>query len=155
MASSMRSRETILAVASGGGHWLQLLRLRDAWASQRVVYASVRAELRSDVTPDAFVRLPDATRWNKTELVRCMLHTLRLVLTIRPRAVITTGAAPGLFALAFGKLVGARTIWVDSIANASELSMSGRLARWTADVWLTQWEHIARPNGPEYHGSVL
>ena len=33
--------------------------------------------------------------------------------------------------------------------------MSGRLARRVADAWLTQWQHLARPEGPHYWGAVL
>ena len=33
--------------------------------------------------------------------------------------------------------------------------MSGRIAGPFADLWLTQWEHLAREGGPEYAGAVL
>ena len=70
--------------------------------------------------------------------------------------VISTGAAPGLVALAVAKLLtGSRTVWIDSIANTKQLSLSGRLARPVADAWLVQWPHLARPGGPEYWGAVL
>ena len=51
--------------------------------------------------------------------------------------------------------MGARTIWLDSIANVEELSMSGSWIGRSADLWLTQWPHLARPEGPHYAGSVL
>ena len=53
------------------------------------------------------------------------------------------------------KKLGATTVWIDSIANVEELSMSGRHARRHADVWLTQWPHLAQPDGPHYRGGVL
>ncbi|WP_220347888.1 hypothetical protein [Alkalilimnicola ehrlichii] len=55
----------------------------------------------------------------------------------------------------FGKLLGAKTIWVDSLANAEQLSVSGAKVRRFADLWLTQWEHLAAPDGPHYRGAVL
>jgi hypothetical protein len=75
----------------------------------------------------------------------------------RPDVVISTGAASGYFALRIGKLFGAKTIWLDSIANAEELSLSGAKVQKHADLWLTQWEHLANPQegGPEYKGAVL
>lgn len=73
----------------------------------------------------------------------------------RPDVIISTGAAVGLAAILWGKVIGAKTIWVDSIANAEELSGSGAKVGRFADVWLTQWEHLARPDGPQYWGSVL
>ena len=74
-----------------------------------------------------------------------------------PRAfvVITTGAAPGFFALRLGKLMGARVVWLDSIANASALSLAGQKAGKHADLWLTQWPELASEDGPDYRGSVL
>ena len=77
------------------------------------------------------------------------------VLIERPHVIITTGDSPGFYAMVFGKLVGARTIWIDSIANAEELSMAGRRAARFADLWLTQWSHLAGDEGPNYKGSVL
>ena len=65
------------------------------------------------------------------------------------------GALPGVVALALGRAMGARTVWIDSVANAAEMSLSGRLARRVAHLWLTQWEHVARDSGAEYAGSVL
>jgi UDP-N-acetylglucosamine:LPS N-acetylglucosamine transferase len=73
----------------------------------------------------------------------------------RPDWVVTTGAAPGYFALVAGKLLGARTIWIDSVANVEELSLAGRKARRWATHWLTQWPQLASPSGPTYLGSVL
>lgn len=73
----------------------------------------------------------------------------------RPDVVVTTGAAPGYLAIRLGKLLGARTIWIDSVANADELSMSGRRALQQADVCITQWEHLADRDGPHYYGSVF
>ena len=78
-----------------------------------------------------------------------------MVLRHRPNVIITTGAAPGYFALRFGKLFGARTIWIDSMANAEKLSKSGAEVRKHADLWLTQWEHLAQPEGPHFIGRVL
>jgi len=68
---------------------------------------------------------------------------------------VTTGSAPGLLALRLARLLGMRTVWIDSVANVEELSLSGRKARRYADLWLTQWPHLAKEQGPEYRGSLL
>ena len=68
---------------------------------------------------------------------------------------ITTGVAPGYFAVRIGKWLGARVVWVDSVANAEELSLSGHKAGSFVDLWLTQWPHLAGEGGPQCFGSVL
>jgi UDP-N-acetylglucosamine:LPS N-acetylglucosamine transferase len=159
-------RLRVLAVASGGGHWVQLRRLRPAWEGMDVTYVTTvpgyRDEVLRDATGDSpgnasvgFRLVPDANRWQKLRLVKQLLAIALVVLQVRPDAVVTTGAAPGYFALRLGKLLGARTVWVDSMANAEELSLSGQQAGHHAGVWLTQWPHLAKPGGPQYRGAVL
>ena len=83
------------------------------------------------------------------------LSLLWVLIRERPDVVISTGAAPGYFGIFFGRLMGARTIWLDSVANAEVLSLAGRKAGRLADLWLTQWPHLAKEGGPTFHGSVI
>jgi UDP-N-acetylglucosamine:LPS N-acetylglucosamine transferase len=145
----------VLAISSGGGHWLELIRVRDALAGCRVTWATVNAGYRHDVKGEEFAVIPDATRWNKLRLLWLAASVLVLLLRVRPHVVLSTGAAPGYIALRFAKLLGARTIWLDSFANIEELSLSGRMAGRCADLWLTQWPELARPEGPHCRGAVF
>lgn len=160
----MSGRKRILAVASGGGHWIQLYRLRPAFEGCDVTWATTQAGFRPMVEADAAARgelkpgyavILDANRWQKIRLIRSLIGLAWLVARVRPDVVITTGAAPGFFALRLGKLMGARVVWLDSIANAAALSLAGTKAGKHADLWLTQWPELAGDGGPQYKGSVL
>ena len=148
-------RRPILAVSSGGGHWVERLRLQQAWKEREVVYASVDPRLKGEVFPARYFVVRDGNLHTKLALVGVFFSALVLVLRVRPAAVVSTGAAPGFFAVMLAKLLGAKTIWIDSIANADSLSISGRMVRPFAGVWLTQWQHLSRESGPRYRGSVL
>ncbi|MGJ8583661.1 MAG: UDP-N-acetylglucosamine--LPS N-acetylglucosamine transferase [Marinosulfonomonas sp.] len=156
----------VLVVASGGGHWVQLCRLAPSWDNCRVTYVSTDPGFRNEVErlaaergqpKPAYTWVTEANRWEKWRLVKSLLWMIWVVLRVRPDIVITTGAAPGYFALRLGRLFGARTIWLDSIANGEALSLSGQMAGKYADLWLTQWEHLAGSDGtaPEFRGSVI
>ena len=129
--------------------------MRAAFEGCEVHYASTRAACRRDVEPAPFHLIPDASRWDKWAAMKSALSISWLLLRVRPDVVLSTGALPGYLALRVGKLLRARTIWVDSIANAEELSMSGRHAGKVADLWLTQWRDLAVAGGPSYAGSVF
>ncbi|HPG24875.1 MAG: UDP-N-acetylglucosamine--LPS N-acetylglucosamine transferase [Spirochaetaceae bacterium] len=153
-ASSGR-RLRVLAVASGGGHWVQLRRVVPAFAEHDVAYVTINPSYRADV-PDARVFIVrDSTRWDKLGMAILGLQMLWILIRVRPHVVVSTGAAPGCLAIVLGRLFGARTIWLDSIANVEEVSMSGRLVRRFAGLWLTQWPHLASEAGPEYAGRVF
>jgi hypothetical protein len=152
---SDRRPRTILAVASRGGHWVQLLRMRPAFEGCRVVYATSGREQQCDVPGERLYAVGDASTWNKLGLVILALRVALVVLWVRPDVVISTGAAPGYAAVRVARLLRKRTIWIDSIANADQMSLSGRRLQGHADVWLTQWPHIAVPGGPTYAGRVL
>jgi UDP-N-acetylglucosamine:LPS N-acetylglucosamine transferase len=145
----------VLAVASSGGHWVQLLRIAPALAECEVTFVTVIEAYRAQVPGHKFIRVGDATLWNKFGLVKLALRMAWVFATERPDVVISTGAAPGYFGLMFGRLFGAKTIWLDSITNVERMSMSGaRVGRYT-DLWLTQWEHLAQAEGPRFGGAVL
>ena len=62
-------RDKVLAVASSGGHWVQLRRVTQAFADSEVVYVTVIDSYRSQVPENRFYSVHDATRWNKLGLL--------------------------------------------------------------------------------------
>lgn len=148
-------RPRLLAVASGGGHWVQLMRIKPALEDCDITFVTVNESYRAEVPNHNFYLVNDANRWTKTGLLKAACRLAWIIRNEKPDVVISTGAAPGYLALRLGRIMGARTIWLDSIANVEELSMSGLRIGHCADLWLTQWPHLARPEGPHYAGSVL
>ncbi|MGE0622620.1 MAG: hypothetical protein AB7O54_08370 [Pseudomonadales bacterium] len=150
-----KRRPRVLAVASGGGHWVQLMRLRPVLLQADTAFVTVSRLYQPDVLGNRFYVVPDATRWNPFRLVLAGLQLLWIILRERPARIITTGAAPGFLAIRIGRIFGARTCWLDSIANVEQLSLSGQKAGKYSDLWLTQWPELATEKGPKYRGSVL
>lgn len=146
----------ILVVASGGGHWTQMRRLEPAFDGLDVAFVSVDEGYAEVVSAHRFYTVINATRWNRLRLVLLVAQLMFVLMIERPRAVITTGAAPGIIALVLAKVFfRSKTIWIDSIANCEQMSLSGILARRFSDAWLTQWPQLQRTGGPDYWGAVL
>lgn len=148
-------RRRVLAISSGGGHWIELLRLRPAFEGHDIVWCTVDATYRTHVGDAPFHTVRDVTRWDRLGLAHCAREVLEVLVRVRPDVVVSTGALPGFFGVVLGKTLGARTIWLDSLANVEELSMSGQRVQRFADLWLTQWPDLARPSGPRFEGSVI
>ena len=75
----------ILAISSGGGHWIQLLRLRPAFEGSDITYACVRPSYAEDVPGERFVAITDATRWDRWQLLKMLFQVAWLVFFLRTR----------------------------------------------------------------------
>ena len=144
-----------LAVASGGGHWVQLMRLRSSFSAHEVVYLSTEFELDKAYDISNYHRVVDANLSAAWKLVVQALSVLLIMVRVRPDVVISTGASVGFFALLWAKILRKRTIWVDSIANSAKISVSGKYVKKMADLWLTQWPELAEEEGPHFRGQVI
>ncbi len=143
-ATSM-PRPRVLAVSSGGGHWDELMLMRPLFQRFDTSYATTSAALAARDGIDDAIILPDCNRNEPVQSLRSVLRGVQIVLRLRPDVVVSTGAAPGFFCILAGRLVGARTVWIDSFANAEQMSMCGKLSRYAASLCLVQWPHLTGP----------
>lgn len=148
-------KKKLMAVASIGGHWIQLLRIaRPMEEHYEMVYVSTHPKCATMVEGQKFCQTTDFSRSDAWKLIPSFFKAVRMLWREKPNAIITTGAAPGLVFLLVGKLLGIKTIWIDSIANAEHLSASGRMASKFASRTYTQWKDLATGN-IQYAGNVF
>lgn len=155
MAVPGGKKQVLLAVATGGGHLHQLSALAAAFGAYDVVWLTTLPGQAEQAGHSPVEAIPDCNRNTPKAMLAAILEIRRLVRRHRPAAVVTTGALPGLIALWAGRGVGAKTVWIDSMANGEDMSLSGKLARHVADLRLSQWPDVAAKSGAEYAGSLL
>jgi UDP-N-acetylglucosamine:LPS N-acetylglucosamine transferase len=147
----------ICLVASAGGHMTQLRRVAKAWSGYATFWITSTDVVRKTLAGDGNVYV--VGECNRQHLFRVFLVFLRCwraILKERPDVVISTGAAPGCIAVFLGKLRGAKVVWLDSITNVEHLSLSGRMVRPFADLFLVQWPELASKYArAEYVGEVI
>ena len=146
----------VMVACSAGGHWVQMRRILPAFDGFELFFVGVEPGPDPALGPVRYYPVGNFTRRNPQAMLGVVRRLVGIVRAERPELAVTTGAGPGFLALAVAKLAGgSRTIWIDSIANTERMSLSGRLARPVADVRLVQWQHLARPGGPEFWGAVF
>ena len=152
----------IVAGASAGGHANELIRLLEVadvlWTVQPAAYVTTMA-----ITAAAFARrgksvhvIGESDRKKPLQAIAVLYRACALAWRLRPDLVVTTGSMPlALFAIC-SKLLGARVVWIDSVAQIDDLSLSGRVMRHVADLCLAQWPEVAaRYDNVEYAGELL
>ncbi len=146
---------TVIAVASLGGHWIQLLRITSGMNKDyEIIYMSTHPDCAKSVEGCTFCLIKDFSRWNPFKLFPSFIQAMKYIRKYRPDALITTGAAPGLIALIAARICGVKTIWIDSIANPCSLSLSGKIASKISTATYTQWENLAFGK-VKYAGNIL
>ena len=151
----MDNEKKILAVASLGGHWIQLLRITGPMEEKyEVAYVSTHPKCQTMVEGRKLYLMEDYSRWNVWRALPSFFTALRIIWKEKPTAIMTTGAAPGLMCLLVGKMLGRKTIWIDSIANVQHMSVCGRIASHFASKTYTQWKDLATAK-VAYAGNIL
>ena len=98
----------------------------------------------------------ECNRQHPIRVVMVLLRCARAVFRERPDVLISTGAAVGCVACFLGKLLGTKVIWVDSITNVERISLSGRMVRYIADLFLVQWQGLTEKyKKVEYVGAII
>lgn len=147
----------ICLVASAGGHLSQLSKLAKGWdgfetfciTTTNVVVDKCREFGRVYVVGECNYLHPFKAL---VVFARCV----RIIYKEKPIALISTGAACGCISCFLAKFLGAKIIWIDSVTNVERLSLSGRMVRYIADLFLVQWpEHAKKYKNVEYCGTII
>jgi UDP-N-acetylglucosamine:LPS N-acetylglucosamine transferase len=153
----MRKKLKVCLAASAGGHLVQLLRLAASWEKQETVFISTLPAVEKQLSRMGRTYIVgDCNRQHPLRTLAVSGRVFFAILRERPDIVISTGAAPGFLSCFFGKLLGARVIWIDSIANTQRLSLSGRMIRPFCTICLTQWKHLRdQRRNIDFAGAVI
>lgn len=149
----------VLLVCTAGGHLMQLWSLRDAWAGQSNAWV-VASHGGSDVDTllageRVHLAYSPAAR-SPRNLVRNLLLARRLLRRLRPRVLMTTGAAVAVPFVWMARARGIPVAYVETLARSEKPSLSCRLAAPAADRIYVQWPELqdALPRA-RYAGTVF
>ena len=143
--------------ASAGGHLTELLRLSESWEGYTTCCVSTLPIVKNTLARWGRVYIiGECNRHHPLRAVKTILHCVGVIIRERPDVVLTTGSLPLAILCCVAKLAGAKVIWIDSITNLTDLSLSGRLVRPFADLMFTQWPCVKeRYPGTEYVEAML
>jgi UDP-N-acetylglucosamine:LPS N-acetylglucosamine transferase len=142
----------VLLVGSSGGHLAQLLALRSWWGDRARTWVTFP-------TPDAKSQLAgEEVTWayypttrNIPNLVRNMGLAVRLLRKQKPSVILSTGAGVAVPFFLLGWVRGIPTVYLEVYDRIDSPTLTGRLCRPFARLFLVQWEEQRK----FYPGSVV
>lgn len=163
MVSGAHATKPLLLVTLAGGGWhLETRRIMERLPIHAARFAYVyghhsgnhsaaRLELPApgERYPLAYLGPTRKTRWrffgNAVRFLRSCVAGMALVARLRPDAVLSVGHPAAIPLCLAGKLMGAKTIFVESLTRVVELSVTGRILYHLrlADRFYVQWGKLA------------
>lgn len=138
------SRKKIGLVASSGGHWEELLCLRELADRYDAFFVTERGAQAGALRAKLY-RFAQIDRGEPLFIFHFLWVSVRalwIVLRERPDAIVTTGALLAFPFCAWAKLCGKKVIYLESAARVQAASLTGRLVGRFADLFLVQWESM-------------
>lgn len=133
--------------ASSGGHMTELLALinnTEGWPYQPSLFVTTRELWAKKLREKGRTYIVgECDRHKPVKMMMTLIRAFFFVLKERPDIIITTGSLPIAIVCLVSKLFKTKILWIDSVAQIEELSMSGKLMLKYADVILTQWPEVA------------
>jgi UDP-N-acetylglucosamine transferase subunit ALG13 len=141
---------TVHIVTSAGGHIELLTAVRGAFEGYRrvwIVQPSLRAQTLA-AQGEQVLELPQYERRGGrlrflAQLTRNVVRAAALALRDRPRVVVTAGSGATVPFCVFSRLLGARILFVETMARVTGPSSSGRVLSRLATRVLVQWPDLA------------
>ena len=123
---------------------LGLLETVDIWPEKPALYVTTREIWATKLRALGKTYIVGECNRNKPFMILVtFVRAFCFVLVERPDVVITTGSLPIAIVCVIAKWFGSKIVWIDSVAQFEDLSLSGKLMLKRADLLLTQWPEIA------------
>ena len=135
----------------------QLLKLTESWQGHETFYVTTTEVMREKLSRFGTVYVVgECNREYPVRVVRVLLRCIKILFREKPDVVISTGAAAGCMLCLLGKMLRAKVVWIDSITNVERISLSGRMVRHIADLFLVQWpDLVGRYKKVEFAGPLI
>ncbi len=142
----------VLLVGSSGGHLAQLLCLRPWWSEYERHWVTFHTEdAVSRLAEESVTWAHHPTTRNVPNLVRNTALARRVLREQRPDVVISTGAGVAVPFFWLARLHGIASVYLEVYDRIDSRTVTGRLCRPVADLFLVQWSDQLRL----YPSSVL
>ncbi|MEL6438449.1 MAG: PssD/Cps14F family polysaccharide biosynthesis glycosyltransferase [Cyanobacteria bacterium J06621_8] len=133
----------ILLISSTGGHFNAIQKLHSFWGKHEccwVTFKTKSTELILDGEKAYWAYSP--TNRNLLNLVRNFFLACQVIYQERPQLVLSTGAGVAVPFIILAKLVGIKTVFIESFTRVEELSLSAWMILPFLDVIYVQWEQL-------------
>ena len=145
MSENMPKPIKICVACCPGGHMVQAKQLASVYEKYDHVYVTFAGGVVDEMKKSTRVRtVPDLVRRNPFSWVAVLVGSCHAAVVERPDVVISTGAGAVVFFCIFAKLLGAKLVFLESMAKVERPTMTARVLYPLADLFMVQWPGLLK-----------
>lgn len=131
----------VCLVGSSGGHLTHLYMLKPFWENKdRFWVTFAKEDAKSLLEGEKMYPCYFPTNRNLKNLIKNTMVAWKVLKKERPDLIISSGAAVAVPFFYLGKLLGAKTIYIEVFDRIDKPTMTGKMVYLIADKFIVQWE---------------
>ncbi len=135
----------ICLVSSSGGHLAQLHMLKPFWSDKNHFWVTFdKEDARSLLEGEKMYSCYYPTNRNIKNLIRNTRLAWKVLRKEKPNIIISSGAAVAVPFFYLGKLLGAKTIYIEVFDRIDKPTITGKLIYPVTDRFIVQWEEMKK-----------
>lgn len=146
----------ICLACSAGGHLTELLQVaRNIKGNHKLFFLTYR---QKDSEGIGFrTEFVECVTRNPLTLIKNIIQSFGIIAKEKPDLIISTGAGVAVPAMYWGKLFGAKIVFIETFCMPTQGSLSGRFIYPIADKFFLQWKEVKKHYGKkaEFWGPVF
>ena len=142
-------KRKILFIASTGGHLSELMQLKPMFKKYDYHIITEKTEVDESLKEEYGTKMSFLIYGTKKHLLRYLIKftanwliSLYYFFKYQPEIIITTGTHTAVPMCYIAKIFGSKVIFIETFANRTTATVSGRLVYPIADVFVVQWEEM-------------
>jgi glycosyltransferase involved in cell wall biosynthesis len=144
---------------SAGGHLSQIEKIFDEGVleKRKRIYLTEKNSKTIEKSKKERIYFFKPLGYNPFNYIPAIIRCLRIFLKEKVNLVITTGAEIGLVSVIAGRLIGAKTVFIDTVIRVKIPTLAGKLSYGFSDIFLVQNPDMEKHYGPRarYVGGVI
>lgn len=135
----------VCLVGSSGGHLTHLYMLKDFWKDKKRFWVTFDKKDAQSILKDEkkyYCYYP--TNRNIFNLIRNTFLAIKVLKKERPDLIISSGAAVAVPFFYIGKLMGAKTVYIEVFDRIDKSTLTGKLVYPVTDKFIVQWEEMRK-----------
>ena len=131
----------VCLVGSSGGHLTHLYMLKPFWQNKDRFWVTFdKEDARSKLKGEKMYGCHYPTNRNIKNLIRNTFLAIKVLKKEKPDVIISSGAAVAVPFFYIGKLMGAKTVYIEVFDRIDKPTMTGRMVYPIVDKFIVQWD---------------